>query len=202
MPRFPYGDPGAERPLPHGNDAVAPWLQQRLFNERIVMLSGTLDSTAANSAAAALLILDALSAEPVQLKVSSTEGELASAFALVDAIDAMRAPVHAIIPSLTGGAAVLVLAAADRRLCYRHARIRLAEPRATAASGTAEQVAAAAGAYLRELDELIIRLAEVTGQPRSQIENDLASGRVLSAEEAKDYGLVNEIIGKPRGDAA
>jgi ATP-dependent Clp protease protease subunit len=63
-------------------------------------------------------------------------------------------------------------------------------------AGTADEVAAAAGRYLRELEELAVRLAEVTGQPRSRVEDDLSAGRVLSAAEAQEYGLVDEIVGK------
>ncbi len=195
--RFPYGEPAPDRVGGTNHHSVSPWLEERLFDRRVVMLSGPLTQMSANTAAAALLTLDALGTEPVELHVSSPEGELSAAFAIVDAIDAMRAPVHAIVPGMAGGAAVLVLTAADRRLAYRHARIRLTEPRATSLSGTADQVTAAAGEHLRELDELIVRLSEVTGQSRSQIENDLAAGRFLSAVEAKEYGLLNDIVGKP-----
>jgi ATP-dependent Clp protease protease subunit len=107
----------------------------------------------------------------------------------------MRAPLHATVTGEAGGAAVAVLAAAHRRLAYRHARIRLAEPRAATVAGTADEVAAAAGRYLRELEELAVRLADVTGQPRSRVEDDLSAGRLLSAAEAREYGLVDEIVG-------
>jgi ATP-dependent Clp protease protease subunit len=56
-------------------------------------------------------------------------------------------------------------------------------------------VTAAAGQYLRELEELAVRLAEVTGQPRSRVEDDLSAGRILTAEEAREYGLIDEIVG-------
>ncbi len=196
--RFPYGEPAPDRIGAPNHGSVSPWLEERLFERRVVMLSGVLSHPSANLAAAALLTLDALSPEPVELHVSSVDGELAAAFAMVDAIEAMRAPVHAIVPGMAGGAAVLVLAAAERRLAYAHARIRLTEPRSTSVSGTADQVTAAAGEHLRELDELIVRLAAVTGQTRSRIETDLAAGRFLSAPEAKEYGLIDEIAGKTR----
>jgi ATP-dependent Clp protease protease subunit len=57
-------------------------------------------------------------------------------------------------------------------------------------------VAAAAGQHLRELEEVVLRLVEVTGQTRSRIEDDLSAGRVLSAAEARDYGLIDEVVGK------
>jgi ATP-dependent Clp protease protease subunit len=195
--RYPYRPPDPDRGpqrIP-GTDAMPPWLEERLFDRRIVMLRGPLTGELASQTAAALFTLDALGADPVELHLTALDGELSAAFAVVDAIDAMRAPLRAVVPAQVGGAAIAVLAAAGRRLAHRHARIRLSEPLAAAAGGTADEVAAAAGEYLRELDELVQRLAEVTGQPRSRIEDDLAAGRVLTAEQAREYGLIDEIIG-------
>jgi ATP-dependent Clp protease protease subunit len=197
--RFPYPQPDRDRvpPEPPGGAGLSPWLEERLFDRRIVVLRGPLTGPAASQTAAALLTLDALGTAPVQLHVSALDGELPAAFAVVDAIDVMRAPLHAVVPAEAGGAALAVLAAARRRLAYRHARFHLTEPRATAAAGTADQVAAAAGEYLRELEELVVRLAEATGQPRSRVEDDLSTGRILTAQQAKEYGLVDDVLGAP-----
>jgi ATP-dependent Clp protease protease subunit len=62
-------------------------------------------------------------------------------------------------------------------------------------TGTADEVAAAAGQHLRELEEVVLRLVEVTGQTRSRIEDDLSAGRSMSAAEAKDYGLIDTVVG-------
>jgi len=192
--RFPYRQPDPE-PEPPGSGGVPPWLEERLFDRRIVILSG-LSPTAASQATASLMTLDVIGVGRVQLHVTAVDGELSAAFAVVDAIASMRAPVDAVVPSQAGGAALAVLAAARRRVAFPHARLRLVEPHATVPSGTAEKVAGAAGEYLRELDELIVRLADVTGQPRSRVEDDLSAGRVLSAVEAKEYGLIDDIVGR------
>jgi len=189
-------DPWRVPPEPPAGAGMSPWLAEKLFDRRIVVLHGPLTGPTASHVAAALLSLDALGPEPVQLHLAAPDGDLTAAFAVVDAIDVMTAPVHAVVTSQAGGAAVALVAAAERRLAYRHARIRLAEPRAAAVAGTADEVAAAAGQYLRELEELAVRLAGVTGQPRSRIEDDLSSGRTLTAEQAREYGLIQEIVGE------
>ena len=123
-------------------------------------------------------------------------GELGAALAVLDVIDAMIAPVHVLVTAQTGGAVVAVLAAAEKRSAYRHARFKLTEPRAAGVTGTADEVTRAAGQHLRELEELVLRLVGVTGQPRSRVEDDLSAGREMTAQQAVDYGLIDEIVGK------
>ena len=195
QPSPPSPDPWHPANLP-GNGGLPGWLEERLFDQRIVMLRGSLTGEAATGIAAALLTLDAAGPAPVQLHVASSVGDLGPALAIIDVIDAMAAPVHAVVTAEAGGAVIAVLTAARKRAAYRHARFRLAEPRAAGVTGTADEVAAAAGQHLRELEEVILRLVTVTGQARSRIEDDLSTGRILSAQEAVEYGLIDEVIQK------
>ena len=196
----PDRTPDSWPPGPPGDAAAGlpGWLEERLFDQRIVMLRGPITGPAATGIAAALLTLDAAGPAPVQLHVASSAGELSAAHAIIDVIDAMAAPVHAVVTAEAGGAVLAVLAAAQRRSAYRHARFKLAEPRAAGVTGTADEVARAAGQHLRELEEVVLRLVEVTGQTRSRIEDDLSSGRVLTAAEARDYGLIDTVVGDDR----
>jgi ATP-dependent Clp protease, protease subunit len=193
----PDRSPGSWPPeLPGGDGPNLPgWLEERLFDQRIVMVRGPLTQQGATGIAAALLTLDAVGPAAVQLHVASSGGELGAALAIIDVIDSMAAPVHAVVTSEAGGAVLAVLAAAAQRAAYRHARFKLAEPRAAGVTGTADEVAAAAGQHLRELEEVVLRLVAVTGQPRNRIEDDLSAGRSLSATEARDYGLIETIVG-------
>ena len=190
-PDWPRGLPGGG-----GGAGLPGWLEERLFDQRIVMVRGPVTAEAATGVAAALLTLDAAGPEPVQLHVASSGGELAAAHAVIDVIDAMAAPVHALVTSEAGGAVLAVLAAAERRSAYKHARFKLSEPRAAGLTGTADEVARAAGQHLRELEEIILRLVAVTGQSRSRVEDDLSAGRGLTAAEAVEYGLIDEVVGK------
>jgi ATP-dependent Clp protease protease subunit len=184
-------------PDPTG-DGVGSWLEERLYQERVVLVQGTVDAAKANRANASLLTLDAIGKEPVRLHLSATDGDMNAVFALVDAVDVMRAPVHAVAIGEVGGGPLAVYAAADRRLAYPHARFRLSEPTVPGVAGTADVVAAAAGRYLQALDDLVVRLAAATGVARSRIEDDLSASRILDATEAVEYGLVHEIVARKR----
>ncbi len=192
----PHSPDPWQQPQPSGGPSLPGWLEERLFDQRIVMIRGPLTGEAATGIAAALLTLDAAGPAPVQLHVASAGGELTAALAVLDVIDSMTAPVQAVVTAQAGGAVVAVLAAAERRSAYRHARFKLTEPRASGVTGTADEVARAAGQHLRELEEIILRLVEITGQSRSRIEDDLSAGRSLTAQEAVEYGLIDEIVGK------
>lgn len=191
-----WGQPPAPSFPPVSGPVLPGWLEERLFDQRIVMIRGPLTAETATAVAAALLTLDAAGPDPVQLHVASSGGDLGAALAVIDVIDAMAAPVHAVVTSEASGAVIAVLAAATRRAAYRHARFRLTEPRAAGVTGTADEVAAAAGQHLRELEEITLRLVEVTGQPRSRVEDDLSAGRGLTAQEALEYGLLDEVVTK------
>jgi ATP-dependent Clp protease protease subunit len=172
----------------------APWLDEQLFARRMVFLRGPVEAEMAARAAATLLALDAAGSAPISVHISSDQGSLAAVWALVDAIEAVQAPVHATAVGEVSGAALGVFCAAAERTAFAHARFRLVEPKVSSPGGTADQVVAEAGRYLRDLEDLILRIAEATGQPRSRVEDDLQAGKVLTAPEAVDYGLVTSIV--------
>jgi ATP-dependent Clp protease, protease subunit len=205
--------PGGPDPSgPASAAGLPPWLAERLYERRIVFLTGAVTAASASTAAATLLSLDLSTggagpagftehppgsgsdAPPaVHLHVAASDGDLEAVLTLIDAVDSMRAPVHAVATGEVGGAVVGIYAAARRRLAYPHARFRLAEPSLAGMAGTADDVASAAGRHLRALEDLVVRVAEATGQPRSRVEDDFSAGRVLGAAEAQEYGLVHEI---------
>lgn len=160
------------------------------------MVYGVLTPDTAASVAAQLLALDATGSSRVQMHLACPDGDLGAVFTLVDTLDLMRATVCAVVTGEIGGAALAVLAAAGQRTAYPHARFRLIEPRVDDISGTADEVVGQASRHLQMLEDLIVRLAEVTGKPRSVIERDLNEGRLLSATQAVEYGLVHDVVGE------
>ncbi|HEX6498676.1 MAG TPA: ATP-dependent Clp protease proteolytic subunit [Micromonosporaceae bacterium] len=190
----PSGPGGPGGPPDRPGPPLGAWLEERLFDQRVVLVNGTVTSEMAARIATALLTLDALGPQPVQLRINSADGDLDAVLTLVDALDAMTAPVHAVAVGEVGGAAIGAYAAADRRLAYPHARFRLAEPAVAGVTGTADQIALVVGRHLSALEDLVLRVVQASGQPRSRIEDDLCAGRLLSAAEAVQYGLVDEIL--------
>jgi ATP-dependent Clp protease protease subunit len=165
--------PDDEPPMPPA--LHAPWLDEQLFGRRMVFLRGPIEPEMASRTAATLLALDAAGAEPISMHMSAERGTLAAV-------------------GEVSGAALGVFCAAARRSAFAHARFRLAEPRVSSPGGNADQVVAEAGRYLRDLEDLILRISGATGQPRSRVEDDLQSGRFLTAQDAVEYGLVAEIV--------
>jgi ATP-dependent Clp protease protease subunit len=173
-----------------------------MFEQQIVAVSGPVTAELASRVGSQLMTLDALATPrggAITMQVSSTDGELSAAFALIDVLDLMRTPVRAVALGTVGGAALGVYAAAPQRVAYPHARFVLAEPRVDRLAGTADEVTLAAGAHLRLLEDLAVRLAERTGRSQAQIERDLSERHEMSAAEAVEYGLVERLTSADSG---
>jgi ATP-dependent Clp protease, protease subunit len=199
-PPFPRHTPWLPEPRPTSPGpvsaaamvvGVSDWLGERLLAQRVVALAGELDDETVNRTVAELALLDSDGDAPVRMQLSGVSADLGAALTIVDAIDLMGVPVHATALGMLTGPAVALLAVADHRVAGPHAVLRLKEPRTAHAlrSGEVDTWAAEHARQLRRLQE---RLAEATGRPVEQIAADMAAGRALSAQEAKDYGLVDD----------
>jgi ATP-dependent Clp protease, protease subunit len=168
------------------------WMERQLFDRRIVVLSGPLDAGVANAVGVALMTLDAIGDDPVQLQIDSSDGTIDAALSLMDIIDLLGVPVHAACIGQVAGPAVGVLAVCGRRTITPHAHLRLFEP-PIEVQGNAQQLRQLASLHLERWTVFCARLAEITGQPLDRLREEASSGRYLSAEEAVAYGLVDEV---------
>jgi ATP-dependent Clp protease protease subunit len=174
-------------------------LYDRLLEQRIVMAHGWLDNEAATRLCAQLLTLDAESTQPIRLELQSLDAELDAALTVMGVLDALRVTVSAYVAGRLRGPAVGLLALADHRYAYPSAVFVLSEPRLQF-DGTVAAVTAQERQASQMLSELAARLAAVTGRAVEQIRSDLESQRVLTVDEAIDYGLI-EGRAEPRGPA-
>jgi ATP-dependent Clp protease protease subunit len=113
--------------------------------------------------------------------------------ALADAIELIEAPVHAVVRGILRGPALAVLCAAVNRAAHRHATVVLTVP-AGSAEGPATERVVLAEQHERQVARLSHWIAQVTGRPVADVAADLRSGRVLSAEQALDYGLFEQLL--------
>ncbi len=178
--------------VPPGRRRLSGWLEEKLFERRIVLMTGLLDDGAAAETAAALLTLDARGDEPIELHLASPDGTLESAFVLIDTVDLLHSRLRVHCRGQVGGPAIGVVAAADHRVASAHTRFCLVQPTGRF-SGTPDQIAEQSRQQQELLWRFHARLAQVTGRPAEEIAEDMRRGRALDAREALDYGLIDEI---------
>ena len=165
-------------------------LAERLLDQRVIALAGELHDDVVNRTVAALALLDASGDDPVHLRLSGVSADLDTALPLVDALDLMGAPVHATALGTLTGPAVALLAVADRRVAGPHAVLHLREP--TNGRGLhGRDLETWAAEHARQLRRFHERLAAACGRPVDEIAADMAAGRLLTAQEAQEYGLVD-----------
>ncbi|KAB2344440.1 ATP-dependent Clp protease proteolytic subunit [Actinomadura rudentiformis] len=200
-PFRPGFTPFEEEPLvrSHADDALTPirvttYEVHPLRRPRMVMVYGELDGERATEVCSELMTLDALGDGPITMHLRARDMTLDAAFSLVDTIDVLRCPVHALVVGEVGGAALAVLASAQRREMTRHAVLRLDEP-TQGFDGTAAELAMREKEHRRLIAALYQRLSEVTGRAVEEIRDDAERRRIFTATQALAYGFVHDVAG-------
>jgi ATP-dependent Clp protease protease subunit len=172
-------------------------IYSRLLKERIVFLGGPIVDPVANSIIAQMLFL--ASQDPkkeIQLYINSPGGVLTSALAIYDTMQYVKCPVSTVcIGSAASGAAVLLAAGTKgKRFSLPNGQILLHQVAISGVSGEAVEVEIAARQIIKLKEKVNKILAKHTGQPLERIEKDTDRDFYLSADEAKEYGLIDEVI--------
>ncbi|XWK85907.1 MAG: ATP-dependent Clp endopeptidase proteolytic subunit ClpP [Phormidium sp.] len=173
-------------------------IYSRLLRERIMFLGTQVDDDVADSLVAQLLFLDAEDPEKdIQLYINSPGGSVTAGMAIYDTIQQIRPNVVTICYGLAASMGAFLLAAGTRgkRMSLPNSRIMIHQPLG-GAQGQAVDIEIQAKEILyhkRKLNEL---LAYHTGQPLDKVEVDTDRDFFMSAAEAKDYGLIDQVITK------
>ena len=173
-------------------------IYSRLLRERIIFLGTPVDDTIADSIVAQLLFLDAEDPEKdIQLYINSPGGSVTAGMAIYDTMQQIRPDVVTICFGLAASmvAFLLTAGAAGKRMSLPSARIMIHQPLG-GAQGQAVDIEIQAKEILyhkRRLNEL---LAHHTGKPLERIEADTERDFFMSAEEAKNYGLIDQVISR------
>jgi ATP-dependent Clp protease, protease subunit len=181
---------------PGGGDGLpmdsGEWLRLRLLERRVVTLVGPLDDLRANDIGAALMTLDADGDGSIELRIDSPGGPTGAALALMDIIDLLGVVVRGWCTGQAAGSAVGVLAVCHQRTISPHARVHLTEPRIEF-EGDARQLEGLAAEHADRWALFCRRLAAATGRTPEQIGEDAATGRFLTADDARAYGIVDQV---------
>ncbi len=171
-------------------------IYSRLLKERIIFLGTPIEDQMANLVMAQLLHLESEDPEKdVSLYINSPGGDITSLFAIYDTMQYIKSDVSTLVMGQAASAAAVLLAAGARgkRYALPHSRVLIHQPHG-GAQGQAVDIEIQAKEilrYRRLLDEL---LAEHTGQTLEKISKDTDRDFIMTSEQAKEYGLVDEVI--------
>ncbi len=173
-------------------------IYSRLLKDRIIMLSGEVNDAVASSIVAQLLFLEAEDPEKdIYFYINSPGGVVTSGMAIYDTMNYIRPDVSTICigQAASMGAFLLSSGAKGKRYALEHARIMIHQPLG-GAQGQATDIAIQAEEILRMKKELNEILAKNTGQDVERIEKDTDRDNFMSAKEAQEYGLIDEVLTK------
>ncbi|MEH2346724.1 MAG: ATP-dependent Clp endopeptidase proteolytic subunit ClpP [Nostoc sp.] len=173
-------------------------IYSRLLRERIIFLGTPIDDAVANSIVAQLLFLDSEDSEKdIQMYVNSPGGSVYAGMAIYDTIQQIRPDVVTICFGLAAsmGAFLLTAGAAGKRMSLPDSRIMIHQPLG-GAQGQAIDIEIQAREILYVKAKLNQLMSHHTGQPLERIEADTERDFFMSAEEAKNYGLIDQVISR------
>ncbi|EGQ4040037.1 ATP-dependent Clp endopeptidase proteolytic subunit ClpP [Staphylococcus pseudintermedius] len=171
-------------------------IYSRLLKDRIIMLGSAIDDNVANSIVSQLLFLQAQDAEKdIYLYINSPGGSVTAGFAIYDTIQHIKPDVQTICIGMAASMGSFLLAAGvkGKRFALPNAEVMIHQPLG-GAQGQATEIEIAAKHILRTRERLNKILSERTGQPIEKIEKDTDRDNFLTAQEAKEYGLIDEVM--------
>ena len=171
-------------------------IYSRLLKDRIIMLSGPVDDDLANAVIAQLLFLDAQDSEKdIYIYINSPGGSVTAGLAIFDTMNFIKADVQTIAMGMAAsmGSFLLTAGTKGKRYALPNAEIMIHQP-SGGSQGQATEIEIAARHILKTRERLNKILSERTGQPIEVIQRDTDRDNYMSAEDAKAYGLIDEIM--------
>ena len=180
-------------------------IYSRLLKERILFIGSQIDDAVANLVLAQFLFLESEDPEAdIHLYINSPGGMVSSGLGIYDMMQYVRPDISTYCTGLAAsmGAVLLASGAAGKRFALPHAQIMIHQPLG-GAQGQAADIAIQAKQILLLREKLNHILVKHTGQPFDKVEKDTDRDRYMSAEEAKHYGIVDQVImQRPKGKGA
>ena len=168
-------------------------LYSRLLKDRIVFLTGEINEATANIVISELLYLDSLSHNEISLYINSPGGEVSSGFAIFDTMHFIKSNVRTIVVGMAASMAAFLLASGDIRSALPNAEVMIHQPLG-GIQGQATDIKIVADHILKMKQKLVSILAEKTKKEESILEKDMERDFYMSATEALEYGIIDEIL--------
>jgi len=173
-------------------------IYSRLLKDRIVFVTGEIDDTMANLVIAQLLFLE--SADPdkdIHLYINSPGGSVSAGLAIYDTMQYIKPDVSTICMGMAASMASVLLAAGapGKRFALPYSRVMIHQPLG-GVQGQASEIEITAREILRLRDEMNGILASHTGQTKEKIAQDTDRDNYMSSQEAKEYGLIDEVVSR------
>ncbi|WP_456409374.1 ATP-dependent Clp endopeptidase proteolytic subunit ClpP [Oceanithermus sp.] len=171
-------------------------IYSRLLKDRIIFLGTPIDSQVANTIVAQMLFLEAQNPnQEIKLYINSPGGDVYAGLAIYDTMQYVKSPVATIVVGMAASMGAFLLAAGEpgQRYALPHARVMIHQPWG-GAQGQATDIAIQAEQILKSKKLLNELLARHTGQPVEKVEADSDRDFWMTADEARDYGLVDRVI--------
>ena len=182
-----------------GNSERSFDIYSRLLKDRIVFLSGPVTDGLANTVVAQLLFLEMDNPNAdISLYINSPGGSVTAGMAIYDTMQHIKAPVRTVCVGMAAsmGAFLLMAGAKGKRMALPNSEVMIHQP-SGGAEGQATDVTIRAEWLLKTKHKMNRMMAEMTGQPLEKIANDVERDFFMSAEDAKKYGIIDEIF-QPR----
>ncbi|MCO1603230.1 MULTISPECIES: ATP-dependent Clp endopeptidase proteolytic subunit ClpP [Desulfosporosinus] len=176
-------------------------IYSRLLKDRIIFLGGGIDDDVSNLVVAQMLFLEAEDPEKdINLYINSPGGSITAGMAIYDTMQYIRSDVRTICIGMAAsmGAFLLASGAKGKRVALPNAEVLIHQPLigGHGLSGQATEIEIHAKQLLRTKAKMNRILAERTGQPIEKVERDTERDYYMTAEEAKEYGLVDQVLEK------
>jgi ATP-dependent Clp protease, protease subunit len=171
-------------------------IYSRLLKDRIIFLGTPVDDTVANVIIAQLLFLESDDPDKeINLYINSPGGSVSAGLGIYDAMQHIKAPVNTTVVGLAASMGALLLAAGTgKRYALPNSRIMIHQPLLHGVGGQVTDIEITAREALKTKEQMAAILAKHTGQPIDCVKADTERDRWLSADEAKAYGLVDEVV--------
>ena len=170
----------------------------KLFEERIIFLGVQIDDASANDVMAQLLTLESMDPDrDISIYINSPGGSFTALTAIYDTMHFVKPDIQTICMGQAASAAAVLLAAGTpgKRFALKHSRILIHQPYSEG-GGQGSDIEIQANEILRMRDLLEQMLAQHSGRTEEQVRKDIERDKILTAAEAKDYGIVDEVIFK------